>query len=284
MSRMPVLRVPIVSGSTNKLYHDALSAGANGGLMFVGDTGSFYSWPTQAAPVNGSAVINSNESGSNGSVVVGAGGAPLYAGGGFDYSPVSAVGTFMQGDGSFATALAADANQYFAVCMYVKLPTLANWLTTGGCTILTFSQSSGRYNTVPEIIEVTVGQSTGTRYFIVNRQTAVGTIEATNLAAIASDYGAIAQILYWRNAAGHGLQVQTAAGARASTGANGAANTASLAGLTARFGIPPNGGVSTTSQMRFYRMWLEELTTSGRNPQTVAAADWTRFNARGVFS
>jgi hypothetical protein len=360
-----VLSQTVTDNTLPILYRDQLFVGANNGVKFLADLAASYSWPKQAAPVNGDAVMNLNESGNNGSVIVGANGAPVYAGRGFDFSTVTATGEYVQDDGGFASSIGGTAgtqvatatatvsggavtgytvtngggpysspppvtvrggggagatgtavltngvvtgitlgaggngftgapivdiagpgNQYFMATMYLRLPAQADWPTTGGVAALTFSQSSSRYTSVPEIIEVTpFGQAGGARYLVANRQTSIGNIAQLNMPAVASDYGALAQVAYWRNAAGTGFRLKTASRVNKTTAAVGPNNTASFAGLKGRFGLPPTTSLTgTNNNFRLYRMALEDLSISGRDPETVLDADWARTIARGVFS
>ncbi|ALP62831.1 hypothetical protein [Paraburkholderia caribensis] len=281
-----VLSQVVTDNTLPILYRDPLLSGANNGVKLLVDLASTYSWPKQAAPVNTDAVLNLDESGNNASVVIGANGAPTYAGRGFDFGAVTGIGEYIQGDGGFAAALAADTNQYFMIMLYLRMPAQVDWPTTGGLAVLTFSQSSSRYSTVPEIVELTpFGQSSGTRYLIARRQTAVGSADQFNLLADATDYGAFAQIAFWRNAAGCGFRLKTASRTVKTTGVVGANNTASLTGLKARFGVPSITSLTgTNNNFRIYRLALEDLSISGRDPEAVLDADWARVVARAIFS
>jgi hypothetical protein len=283
-----VLSQTVTDDSLPILYRDPLLFGANGGVKLLVDLASTYAWSKQAAPINGDAILNLDESGNNGSVVIGANGAPAYAGRGFDFTSVTGVGEYIQGDGGFAESLAANGQQYYLITAYLKLPAQVDWPTTGGLGVLSFSQSSGRYSTVPDLVEVTpFGQQGGNRFLIARRQTAIGAAEQMNIAVDATDYGSFAQIAVWRNAVGQGFRIKTASRTvkAGSPPATGASNTASLTGLKARFGIPPNASLTgTNNKFRIYRLALEDLFVSGRDPETVLDADWARTIARGVFS
>lgn len=276
------------------LKRDKLLLNDNGGVKFLADLSNTFSWPG-GAPVNGSAVKNINEAiGADASMLIQSGDSISYAGGGFDLSALAKVGNELDIPAAVAADIWAAANQYFMVCIYMKLPALADW--NSGANLAPFLQwAASSYQVGPEI--VTMAFQSASSVISLRRQNGAGTADVLSLVPAAGDYGSVAQIAFWRNASGQGARLKTANGTVSASAAVGVNNTQNFAALPGKLGVPVSGfngaaganisaitGHANTFKARIYRAFVENLVASGRTPTTVLDDDWTRTIARGVFS
>lgn len=292
-----VLQSPVVSSDPGLevALRDALLRGvANQGVRFIADLGFGFSYPggpygtrpVAAAPGNGALVADVSEH-ANGSVVrtnlqnIG------YAGGGFDFSAITAPGNFL----SIPAAVAADIyaafngnSQQFMVTAYVKLPLKANWNAATAMTpMLAWTDVNAGAASADML---TIGQSSINSRLEAIRQTVGSTLVSMSVPVADSEYDKLAQITYWRNATGTGLSLRTANGRNTTTGAVGASNAENFSAKAGRFGICNTYSVPTVPasanavKWRAYRLFIENLARSGRDPVTVAEADWLRVQAR----
>lgn len=274
------------------LKRDTLLETVNGGVPWLIDLASSFSYPSQLAPVNGAVVKNLDESGNDGSVVVQAGDAPSFAGSGIDFTGITKAGNHVTGPAAAAASIWGSANQYFIVCAYMKLPTLANWNLNGNAVFDMLKFAATHYIAGPEL--VLIGQQGASSSFTFRRQTAAGAADVLTVIPAAGDYGSFAQVSFWRDAGGQHARLKTANGAVLANLTANANNTQNFSALTPQFGVPGGlaggvGGVMAASQQnaakfRIYRAFVENLVVSGRDATTVLDADYTRTVARGVFS
>ncbi|MFN4238548.1 MAG: hypothetical protein ACK4FZ_15150 [Vogesella sp.] len=271
------------------LRRDPLLYGAGDGVRFLFDAAFPFSY-AGGVPTNGVAIKDVAER-SNGSFVLAAGETVGFNGNGFDFALMTAVSGQSPSHVLAPASVWADiaAQQYFLLCMYMRLPAQADW--NAEASILPFfasSNNSNGYNAVAD--PITVAFSTGSKSIGFRRQTAVGAQVDTGVIPAAGHYGQVVQVAYWRNAAGVGARIKGSAGAILTTGAVGAANAADITACQPRFGsVQPftNYAMATHRTCRKYRMYrgfIENLARSGRDPVAVLDADYERTAARGVFA
>lgn len=278
---------------------DAVLSGDNGGIKFLFDLAYNYSY-AGGAPANGAPIVNINGSGSNGSVVLQAGQAIANSGGGFDFSGITnRTNALTMPAAAAADIWAAGAGlQYFLFCMYVKLPTNADWNTDGSMApFMQFASPLGSYQSEADLL--VIAQAAVTKTLSFRRQRLAATADVIGIQPVAADYGSFAQLAFWRNGTNQGARLKTANGTVLGTAATGAANTQDFSGKSGSIGVTSaflgstsnvNGAALTSAgqlnavKWRLYRGWLENLQTSGRDPAAVLDADYARTVARGVFS
>lgn len=282
-----VIKVP---GSTAaegaEVYRrDQLLQGDNDGVRFLADLAFNFSY-AGGAPAN-AAVIGDVAERADADVVLASGQTISYAGGGFSFSGITAPLSFLRVPASVAADIYNNTggNQYFLACAYVKLPLSGEWNSAGA--IAPFFDFGASYLSAPDL--VMMAQHSG-GVLSARRQTSVGAAAILSLSVPAGDFGQVAQIATWRNAAGFGARLKTASNSTKSTGASGSANSADFSASVGRFGIgnafaaASISGAATWQRSRLFRVFIENLVRSGRDPETVLDADWTRTMARGVFS
>lgn len=273
------------------LRRDTLLEGDNGGVLWLFDLKSLYSFPTQGVPANGAAVINLDETGNNGTVVRQSGDPLAYSGNGLDFTGVTKVGNYVNGPANPLASIWAATNQYWIMCAYLKLPTQANWNTDGALHNMFQTAPIGTsYTTQPELAMI-AQQSPANLSF--RRQTAAGTVTSIALTVPTADMGQLAQVAFWRDASGIFGRVKSAANSTLTSGAVGANNTQNFAANTPKIGPSAlnqgvgavmNAAQQNAAKWRVYRAFIENLEISGRSATSVLDADWTRTVARGVFS
>lgn len=289
---MLVFRTSSISNNPNleTLKRDQLLAGDNAGVRFLFDTAFGFSY-AGGAPANGAKIGDVAEH-ADGSFVLSNEQAVGYNGNGFDLSTLT--GTTLET--SIAHVLApvsiwsgiAEAQQ-FMVCAYMRLPSEEDW--NSEASILAFFSSSlvgTGYNSAPDPLTFSF-RGTTAKSISFRRQTAVGAqVELTCVPA--GHYGQVAQVAFWRNAAGIGARIKSVGGLTQSTGAVGALNVADITTCRPRFGCSTPfasynlAGHVSGRKYRLYRGFIENLAVSERDPVAVLDADYARTIARGVFS
>lgn len=291
------LNTPVASADNSLpiAVRDALLTGSNGGVRFLFDTAFGWCYPggpltgraAAGAPANGAAIGDISEH-ANGSFALAAGQAVAYAGGGFDFSTLTAAGgssdplrlNHIKGPGSVWAGI--QAAQQFAVMAYLKLPTALDWTTVTDIFPI-FASSAGGY--LGEADPLTLNFANG-GLVQARRQTSIGVKDQLEVSA-ALHHGLNTQILFWRTATETGLRLKSTAGTTLITGAAGALNTADSSALQPRFGIPGPfttftfASHRTARNFRLYRGGIENLALSARAPAVaIGDADWTRVQAR----
>jgi len=272
------------------LQRDLLLYGANNGVLSLYDIANSYCYDQTTAVANAKAVNNINESGNNGSLVIASGQTLSIGGNGVVFDAVTAVNTYVKGNAAPLSNLwgAGSGLQYFLYCMYVRLPTLANWNSNAGAfAMLQFAADSGDYRTIADLLTITQGVSGSSLAF--RRQKAINSADTLQVYPVTADYGTVVQLAFWRNASGQGARLKSANGTVLTTSTVSTANTTDFSACTQKVGDvgtfnAPATGNGNAVKWRYYRSFLENLTTSGRDPTTVLDADYTRTIARGVFS
>lgn len=271
----------------------------NDGVRYLMDAGFGYSYPggpsegrpPGANPVNGQPIYDVADRGANGTVSVDAAGRILYAGKGFDFSPVAGINTINNFVGSPAAAVTDIVTPYegkvqrFSVVMFLKTPAVGDW-NASATSIHTMMQSANgahAYNDAPDLL--TLRQSTSTsKSLTFSRQTDLNVIASLGLALTDDDRGVFTMLAYWRNDEGTGIMLRNAGRRTILTGPVGADNVQVLTGTslkfgpTGSFGNPGNGGAG--AKWRLYRVAVENLARSQRDPVAAFDADWTKVMAR----
>ncbi|RWB96505.1 MAG: hypothetical protein EOQ56_25630 [Mesorhizobium sp.] len=270
-----------------KLRRDTLLDGlAAGGVPFLFDLAFAYGWPSLAAPIDGSAIVDLAEV-ANGTVEIKAGQTVSYAGGGFDFGALTDDPADIKAPAGCLSSI-FSGNQYFMVAFYMKLPTSGNWNSISAIAPM-FLTSTALYLTEADM--VTIAQANQPQ-LQARRQTDGGAgIVSLSVTPDATIYDQVCQVAFWRHAAGTGLRVKSALGSKIATGAVGVKNTGDFSLKRPQFGVPDASNALAGSvphrnaaKTRLYRGWIENLEISGRDPLTVLDADWARTIARGVFS
>lgn len=299
-----VLRSPLATGDTslaNLPPVDPLLTGSNSGVRFLFDLafGACYpggAFDGRAAPANptNSALVEDMSGNGDGQAVIASGQTVSYAGGGFDFTALTANNSFVEGP----AAVSADlfAQQQFMFVAYVKLPSDSDWASVAAVRPFV-SVADGSFGvSVPGIMALGMSTVSAVKYLSMSRQTSGATLATLNLTLPAGYTGTIAQVAGWRTSTQTGVSVRNAtAGRTTQTAAVGSANADNFSAIKPKFGVGPNGwssGLGTgndanASNFRLYRGFVENLNRSGRDPTTVLDADWTRFAARvtaGEFS
>ena len=298
-----VLRVPVSTGDTTLLnaVRDDLITGDNGGVKFIADLGFSWSYPAgtlpraaATAPVSGAVVrdISENKNGQS----VGLSGALniSYAGGGFDFTNCTNVNDEVGIEIPATVSADIFTNQEYLLCVYMKLPSLANWNTQSSLQgMITASGANGTYQNDTEIVLIAQQRPTATNGILsVRFQSAAGTASPNLTLSIPAGTdmydNAIVQVSAWVSGGNAYARVKTATTEVLSSSAF-SGNAVNFSASTIKVGGSSSGfNVSTTQpsvqEYRAYRTFVENLNTSGRNAVTVLDADLTRVIARNVFS
>ena len=266
------------------VVRDAYLRNSNNGVKFLFDlafpwcypSGALSGRPAAGNPANNAVIADVSEN-SNG-VFVKDTSTVTYAGGGFDFSAVSGGGalTFIQAPNT--TLATIQAQQYFMIMIYMKIPTLANINPQG--TFQPFFATSRGYQIDPDLGLLAFNPlSVNTMSFY--RETAIGSFANVNVSCVGHN-GQMAQVAVWRNATQMGMRIKSVAGgSTVATVASGSNNTANFSNLPPMFGsVVQYNGNSFGRFYRIYRGAIENLALSGRTPITVLDEDWTRIQVR----
>ncbi len=287
---------PIESSDIPLWVPDRLLHGANGGVMGLFDLAYAPCFEGAAAgrsPVAGETIrdiatmlVDGSQSETTYNAVIDMdfeGGLPSYEGHGFDYSTATIIGSTVSVP-NIAEHVTAQANQYWYQCLYVRLPIKANWHASGSIRPFTaYTTDAGGFQAEPDLL--TIGQAYSANQLLrAVRTTSAGTYEQLQFTPFDAHFGQMAQILWWRDAAGIGLQLRTqAGGVQSIQGAAGVKTTQNLAGKKWRSGLGRSfwpGSPPPAARFRLYRGWAEDVELSGRDARTVADQDWRRVMAR----
>ena len=283
-----MLKVKLTQACTDTslpiLYRDLLLDGANGGVLSLYDIANTYSYDQSTSPSNSKVVKNINESGNDGSLVIQSGQSLSVSGNGLVFDAVTSANNYVNGNSAPLANIWANANQYFLYVMYCKLPSSANWNTSGSLeTMMQFASQSADYRTVADLL--LIAQQSSGQILSFRRQTAIGSADTIGLTPNALDYGNFVQLAFWRNASGQAARLKSANGTVIATNTVNSNNSANFSTSTQKVGhVGELLGSANSVKWRYYRSFLENLNTSGRDPATVADADYARTVARGVFS
>jgi len=296
---VPIITAPGIPADASRPLpsRDPLLAGvANSGVRFLADLA--FPWcypggepanrPAAGAPGNGAVVRDIAEQ-ANASVAF-SGGTIAYAGGGFDLSNAQVSSTLQAGIvlpasilADISTAFGGKA-QRFLFAMYLKLPLLADW-AAGNLSIA----GDKIFSSAPSLIAV---NEAGGGTLNLRRQSGAGTADSLTLTPNVGDYGTVVQLAVWRSDTGIGLRLRSPNGTLLQAAAVGADNNQAFGTNTMTLGYCTAftgglGGAVTTLpalRLRIYRAFMENLARSGRDPVAVLDADYTRQQARALFS
>lgn len=272
------------------LRRDPLLSGDNNGVLFLADFSSRYCYDGNA-PVNGKAVVNINDSGNAASINLKAGQTLGFSGNGIDFTPVTGSPTNIVIPAAVQAALFSA--QQFMVCLYMMLPSSADWNPVSNILPFLHFAPGADYTSAPDMVLMAFDIAATGRKIQISRQTAVGAATAFVLQPVAGDYGRFVQIAFWRNAAGQGARLKTVNGTVLATAVTGANNSANFSAHIGELGVPNcpawvgatlSAGAQTAYNFKAYRVFIENLATSGRDPVTVLDADYARIVAKGVFT
>ncbi|WP_306043666.1 hypothetical protein [Mameliella sp. MMSF_3455] len=290
------LAVPGGTGSAS-LVRDPLLSGLDAGAMrFAFDLdfswcypgGPLASRPAQTDPVREQVVYDLCERSDGAYTNADYFEAPTaaYAGGGFDFGATDIRNPWgVRGPADAWNPIHAADNAYFMVCAYFKMPTQAKWKPSGGFVHMFSSQTANGYYTQPEPLSFAQidGQIRATR----QRNTVGAARDSLSLTPTSAHYDKLCQLSYWRNADGQGFRMKSADGTVSTTMPVGDENVEDYTGLAPVWGdarTAVNGAYSSedalATDVRLYRGFMEDLNASGRDPETVLDADWTRVQAR----
>lgn len=290
MPQIMVLRAPISTGDTSKpllsSLRDPLLVEDSGGVRFDMDLESL-SYASASDPVTDTVI--GDISGNGNGIIRGAQNIDR-VGNGFAFNNISAAGNYIEIPASVAADLWASQN--FLIGLYVRLPASADWIApvSGDAPFLSWTESANSYTTA-ELIRIAMTNYASTKRINFSRQTASGAV--TDVASVpdAGDYGSVVQLRYWRNSSGIGYGLRSANGVVQATAARGTDNSFNFSALTGKLGVGKegwpavfSGGSGVTSKFRIYRCFIENLQTSGRDPQAVLDEDYSRVMTRGAFS
>jgi len=285
-----VLQIPTTASASglSTLRRDPLLDGDNSGVRFAFDLAFPWCY-VGGAPAN-SALVKDVAEIASGSVVLASGQTISSAGNGFDFSAITASLSYLAVPANVASDIynQTSGNQYFLAATYVKLPSQADWNATGSVApFFTWGTGSGDYSSSASLCMM--AQQTG-GVLSARRQTSVGAVAQLSITVPTSDYGQVAQIAIWRNGTEYAMRLKTANNTTKSSTSVGSANSADFSATVGKFGIGQGfahntiSGSTTYQKWRLYRGWVENLVRSGRDPETVLNADWTRTASRAVFS
>jgi len=271
------------------LERDGLLSGSNDGVRFLWDAAFPYSYA--GGPPAADALIRDISEHGDGKFARATADVVGFAGGGFDFSTMTATsGPTLQAVESPSNVWAGiQAEQEFMVVSYVKLPVLADWnVETSILPIFAGGNTGTGYSTEPDPVTILLkpGNVSARRQYAIGSQAEISVAPGLH-------YGLVTQVAFWREGGGAnqvGLRLKSAAGSTLSLGTAATLNAADFSAVKARWGsVPPFTTYNlathrTARNRRHYRGWVEDLSISGRNPETVLDADWLRVVARGVFS
>lgn len=272
-----------------RLEDDYLKGAGNGvlALFDVAYDKSYNGFSSGSNPDDGD-VIKDLAGKGNGSInLYGDGEMPTLNGKTFDWSGVDTVGSTIDFPSAIAEHIAQQANQYFMVMGYFRMPTEADWLTAGALnqSMFCFTTAGGGFGAEPDLLTLYMLVSGGLTRLRTARWVSAGSYEIMNAVPVSSWYNAICQVAYYRTAAGPTLRVRGPNGVvmgSVQTSVPGK-NTNALTGKELHVGVGPSwysGSFTNARKFGFVRMAIEDLEASGRNPLKVLNDDWSRWLRR----
>lgn len=269
---------------------DQYLEGDNGGTLALLDFSRRWTWPNAAAPVNGDGIGDVSEHGDASMVIGASGGSVSLAGGGLDFSDCS-KGTQVELAASVSSTIwgGGSRDQFYMVVAYLKLPTLADWYAGGAVGALAKFTTSD-YLTDADLIMLCMVNGGALQW---RRQRAAAAADTTSITPAAGSYGALCQVAFWRTATTQTMRLKSASESTSYSNTTGVNNTQNFSAMRGRFGytdcqfwsagLPPATNPNAR-KFRLYRIIVEDLITSGRDPTTVLNADWARVAASGLFT
>lgn len=295
-----LFRTPVASTNptAKKLVRDALLDGANDGVVSLIDLGRSYSFRRQGPPKQGDIVKNLTDRGDQYDAVwdVPAGQVLPFQGGGVHFQYATVKGNQLRVPSGFATQIKNSSPRWYLTCLYVKLPTQAEWDTIGTslAPLLVYADAADGFVSDPDLVMIAMGRAGSENRIRILRQTALNTMEERFIVATGL-YGQVVQIAFWKyinpqagNAAIQYARVKSATLSPAAVGMTANTdNAADFSGKVAKLGISNPFWNMAAGQFgrslcdfRLYRFFEEDLTVSGRDPTTVLDADFIRNISR----
>lgn len=248
---------------------DDLLIGTTSGIDLF-DISHPYSYRSSTDAVSGQVVYNLARNQDNLVVQLPAGSTADLLGGGivFETTVSGFAGVKMPAD------IQADlfANQEYLVCVYIKIPTTAEWPTSnnrfiGDSAVANDSMVQGYFSNV-------VGQ------FVARRITASGGAGEQRTYIIPEEHrGKVAQISIYRTSTSWGFVINCDGLSFGSSQASGSNSTYDWSSKSMIF-----GATAVNNPIQVYRGFIENIHNTGRDPIAVISADWLRIKNLGVFS
>lgn len=295
---MTKIKTGVVVNETRPLLKpDRIMESADGGLLWAFTLSSALSFARQDTPVDEDPLIDYVGLHGAGRVNLSGMGATSFAGGGFDFSSVTAKGNFAECPAAAVADIYND-NQSWLLCAWVRLPSEADYHDgTAFTPFCSFTTAANGWISQADLCTFGQRYSGGVKYLSSRRQTAIGAVDSIDIAVNAADYGKVAMIMAWRDVANaeRGLLYRTTEGTRSTVvsgaGVDNAADFSAQAGqfgITDAFWFTDYAAHLDASNFRLYRGWLENLNTSGRNPLvtvplhgvTLQEFEWRNHNGR----
>lgn len=269
--------------SLPELAADDVLVGSNNGVKFLFDFARSDCWtgtPTDAATITDIASVGNAE------WEIESGATQSITGNGLDLtSNGSSYTSCIYLPASLSSSLygGGTSDQYWMVCLYVKLPTSGNWWSSATIgSLMKFAATD--YTAGAEHFMLNVSNAPALQ---LRRGISSGTIETISMtgANLTPHQGQVTQILAYRTSGGTFLRLKSSGGTTSGTLAAAANNNQNFSALRGQIG----SGLGTwtlygAGAPRIYRGWIEDLDVSGRTATTVADADYTRTIARAVFT
>ncbi|MBS7538231.1 hypothetical protein [Ancylobacter lacus] len=300
---MPVQAITVqrikarTEASGAKLWAHPTWKGIGSGPLMGFDFAHAPFYPRQGTPVQGDLLVDIARK-SNGvfQIPTAQANTPRFVGGGIEWSGLAstAQGTVGVETGSGAALdIATGGNQYFLLCLYVRLPDTTAWpLVNGSITPwIDFSTPgiSSTYQNSPSLIAIGPWPNASNRRVAFIRQTTAAGAAVTSYVLLPTyPAGEFAQIAYYRTASGATVHVRTAStGILGGTDVVGAENALDLTNVVAKIGPRSAFSNLATSSiktlyagMRQYTIFIENLRLTGRDPAAVLDADWNFMQQR----
>lgn len=215
---------------------------------------------------------------------VAAGQTLAFADGGVDFSSITANNTYIEGPATACAAIKANS-EYYAFCVYVTLPSEADWTTALTLRPFMSTNTNGSgYAAVTDAFSFGMQIAAGSPYLYHQRQVTLSPLTTSPNALLmpASAFGAFAQIGGYRDATGQRLILRTAAGVSLSTltatGANNATDFSSNKIISGIHGLwAATGGAGTSAvNWKMHRQWVAATGLGPWDAEAKLAEDWDR--------
>ena len=299
---------PFAGGGTNG---SAVTGGgtptfSNGGFDLTPLTtyGSYVEGPASAlADIWGAgtgATATATNSGGTSTPTVTAGGSgyvqgeamAVYSGGGLSTAvavvctvtagAISAIPS-ITGTTSNPTVTIVPSPQYGLIVGYFRMPASGDYMAdTGIFASMAGGHLSAGIGSVADFLTFGQNYVSGVKQLVGYRQTVIGTQETYSIPVPSSAFGNLVQIAFWHNASGSTLRIKTATELASASNSSVLPNRSNFSAGTPWWGVPNCDWGSTfpstqatAHKFKVYRGWIENLLTSGRNPNTVCDEDWT---------
>lgn len=267
---------------------------------FCLDMASPECFAPQANPTTGDALVNfANGAATRNGVITMTSGITFTAGKGLDFTSVGNTGNVIEVANAFE-AIEADPDKAWMAIYWIKFPAASDWPATGQARTIS---AAGVYTSGADLFTFYLTTSGSAKNIVVRPQTAVGAATALGVADGNTFGGKLCQLFVYRTATGATSWRLAAADGSAtynSPTVTLAENTATLSGLTWRFGAVATGQVAFPFKVTgtwnsddigaikftFYRAMIASTANlpATVTPVSVADADFADTVARAVYS